>query len=175
VDDLRFPTGRFSSVKRALTSGERAAKIEAIRAAPSKLRAAVAGLSDEQLDTPYRDGGWTVRQVVHHVVDSHLNAYVRCRLALTEENPTIKPYQEKLWAELPDARDLPVEVSLDILTALHARWVALLERLSAEQFRRPFRHPESGDQTIDTMLEVYGWHGAHHEAHITGLRARRSW
>jgi len=175
VDDLRFPTGRFSSVKRPLTPGERAAKIEAIRTAPAKLRSAVAGLNDQQLDTPYRDGGWTVRQVVHHVVDSHVNAYVRFRLALTEDNPTIRPYQEKLWAELPDAKTLPPEASLAILDAVHARWVALLETLGPDQCRRPLRHPDSGDMTVDTMLELYGWHGAHHAAHITGLRSRSGW
>jgi uncharacterized damage-inducible protein DinB len=175
VDDLRFPTGRFASVKRPLTPEERAAKIEAIRATPTRLRSAVAGLSDAQLDTPYRDGGWTLRQVVHHVVDSHVNAYARFRLALTEDNPTIRPYQEKLWAELPDAKTLPVESSLAILEALHARWVALLEALAPEQCRRPLYHPESGDMTIDTLLEVYGWHGPHHTAHVTGLRSRRGW
>jgi uncharacterized damage-inducible protein DinB len=175
VDDLRFPTGRFSSVKRPLTPAERSAKIEAIRGTPARLRAAVAGLSDPQLDTPYRDGGWTVRQVVHHVVDSHLNAYVRCKLALTEENPTIKPYQEKLWAELPDSKTLPVETSLAMLEALHARWVALLDSLGPEHCRRTLHHPESGDMTIDSLLELYGWHGLHHEGHITGLRARMGW
>jgi uncharacterized damage-inducible protein DinB len=175
VDDLRFPTGRFSSVKRPLTREERGAKIEAIRVAPNRLREAVAGLEDGQLDTPYRDGGWTVRQVVHHVVDSHVNAYTRFRLALTEDNPTIRPYQEKLWAELPDAKTLPVEASLAILDALHARWVALLDTLGPEQCRRPLHHPESGDQTIDSLLELYAWHGAHHTAHITGLRSRKGW
>jgi uncharacterized damage-inducible protein DinB len=175
VDDLKYPTGRFSSVKRPLTPDERAAKIDAIRVAPARLRAAVSGLSEAQLDTPYRDGGWTLRQVVHHVVDSHMNAYVRCRLALTEENPTIRPYQEKLWAELPDAKTLPVEASLAILDALHARWVALLKALAPEHFRRTFHHPESGDHTIDSMLELYAWHGAHHTAHVTGLRSRKGW
>ena len=175
MDDLRFPTGRFSSVKRPLTPAERASKIDAIRKTPARLRAAVKGLSDVQLDTPYREGGWTVRQVVHHVVDSHVNAYVRFKLALTEENPTIKPYQEKLWAELPDAKTLPVESSLAILDALHARWVAVLETLGPEQCGRTLKHPESGDMTIDSLLEVYGWHGPHHEAHITGLRARKGW
>lgn len=175
MDDLRFPTGRFSSVKRPLTPAERATKIDAIRSTPARLRAAVKGLSDAQLDTPYREGGWTARQVVHHVVDSHVNAYVRFKLALTEENPTIKPYQEKLWAELPDARTQPVEPSLAILEALHARWVGLLETLAPEQWRRTLHHPESGDMTIDSLLEVYSWHGPHHEAHITGLRARKGW
>jgi uncharacterized damage-inducible protein DinB len=162
-------------VKRPLTPTEREARIDAIRRTPARLRAAVKGLSEAQLDTPYREGGWTVRQVVHHVVDSHVNAYVRFKLALTEENPTIKPYQEKLWAELSDAKTLPVESSLAILEALHARWVALLDTLDPEQFRRTLHHPESGDMTVDSLLEVYGWHGPHHEAHITGLRARKGW
>lgn len=175
MDDPRFPTGRFSSVKRPLTLDERRARIDAIRAAPGRFRTAVAGLSDAQLDTPYRDGGWTVRQVVHHVVDSHLNAYVRFKLALTEQKPTIRPYDEKLWSELPDAKTLPVEVSLAILEALHTRWVALLDALEAEQFGRPLHHPENGDMTLDSLLELYAWHGRHHEAHVTGLRERSGW
>jgi uncharacterized damage-inducible protein DinB len=174
LDDFRYPTGRFSSVKRPLTPAERVTKIDAIRAAPKRIRAAVTGLTDRQLDTPYREGGWTVRQVVHHVVDSHVNAYVRCKLALTEEKPTIRPYDEKLWSELPDAK-MPVEASLAMLDALHARWVALLEALEDEQFVRPFHHPENGDRTLDWMLELYAWHGRHHEGHITGLRERSGW
>jgi uncharacterized damage-inducible protein DinB len=171
---LRYPTGRFASLKRPLTRAERAARVEAIRTAPARLRAAVAGLSDAQLDTPYREAGWRVRQVVHHVVDSHANAYVRFKLALTEDKPTIRPYDENAWAKLPDA-SLPVEVSLAILDALHARWVALLEALTPEQFRRPLYHPESGDMTIDSLLELYAWHGAHHAAHVTSLRTRNGW
>ncbi len=174
-DDLRYPTGRFSSVKRPLTQDERAARTHAIRIHPSKLRTAVAGLGDAQLDTPYRDGGWTVRQVVHHVADSHLNAYIRFKLAITEDKPTVRPYQEKLWAELPDARTLPVEVSLSVLEGIHARWTVLLDSLTPEQFTRPLHHPEMGDITVDTLVELYGWHGAHHVAHITGLRARKGW
>jgi uncharacterized damage-inducible protein DinB len=174
-DDQRYPTGRFSSVKRPLTPAERAASIEAIRVHPKRIRAAVGGLSESQLDTPYRDGGWTVRQVVHHVVDSHTNAYIRFKLAITEDNPTVRPYQEKLWAELPDAKTMPVEASLSILDGIHARWAVLLESLAPEQFRRPLHHPEMGDITIDTLVELYGWHGAHHVAHITGLRARKGW
>lgn len=174
-DDLRYPTGRFSSVKRPLTHAERGARMEAIRIHPTKMRAAVVGLGDGQLDTPYRDGGWTVRQVVHHVVDSHVNAYIRVKLAITEENPTVRPYREKLWAELPDAKSMPVEVSLSILDGIHARWAVLLDSLTPEQFGRALHHPEMGDITIDTLVELYGWHGAHHVAHITGLRARRGW
>lgn len=175
IDDPRYPTGRFASVKRALTRAERASLIDAIRSHPARMRAAVVGLNDEQLDTPYREGGWTLRQVVHHVVDSHTNAYIRFKLAITEDGPTIRPYQEKLWAELPDAKTLPVEASLSILDALHARWVAFLETLTPEQCRRPLRHPEVGDLTVDAMLELYGWHGAHHVAHVTGLRERMGW
>jgi hypothetical protein len=173
--DSRYPIGRFSLVKRPLTREERASGIEAIRAHPANLRTAVAGLGDAQLDTPYRDGGWTVRQVVHHVVDSHANAYIRFKLAITEDTPTIRPYQEKLWAELPDAKTLPVEVSLSILDGLHARWVVLLETLTPEQFQRGLRHPEMGDLTVDALVELYSWHGAHHAAHITGLRERMHW
>jgi hypothetical protein len=174
-EKLRYPTGRFTSVRRRLTPEERAARIDAIRATPARLRAAVTGLDDAQLDTPYRDGGWTVRQVVHHVVDSHTNAYVRFKLAITEDKPTVRTYQEKLWAELPDAKTLPVEISLSILEGLHARWVAFLDALAAEQFARVLHHPEAGDITVDTLLETYAWHGPHHEAHITGLRARKGW
>jgi uncharacterized damage-inducible protein DinB len=175
LDDLRYPTGRFSSVKRPLTAAERASKIQAIREAPQRIRSAVTGLSAAQLDTPYREGGWTVRQVVHHVVDSHVNAYIRFRLALTEDEPTVRPYQEKLWAELPDAKTMPPETSLAILDGVHARWVTLLEALEAQQFQRPLQHPENGPMTLDMLLELYGWHGRHHEAHITGLRERSGW
>ena len=175
LDDLRYPIGRFSSVKRPLTPAERASKIQAIREAPARIRTAVTGLSAAQLDTPYREGGWTVRQVVHHVVDSHVNAYVRFRLVLTEDKPTIRTYKEKLWAELPDAKTLPPETSLAILDGVHARWVALLEALDGQQFQRPLHHPENGDMTVDMLLELYGWHGRHHEAHITGLRDRSGW
>jgi uncharacterized damage-inducible protein DinB len=175
VDIEKYPTGRFASVRRTLTSEERAAGIEAIRVHPAKMRAAVNGLSDSQLDTPYREGGWTLRQVVHHVVDSHTNAYIRFKLAVTEVYPTIRPYNEKAWAELTDARTLPVETSLMILEGLHARWTTLLASLEPEQFNRRLNHPEMGDLTVDMLLELYTWHGAHHVAHITGLRARRGW
>jgi uncharacterized damage-inducible protein DinB len=175
LDDLRYPTGRFSSVKRPLTPAERASKIQAIRETPARMRSAVSGLSAEQLDTPYREGGWTVRQVVHHVVDSHVNAYIRFRLTLTEDEPTVRPYKEKLWAELPDAKTMPPETSLAILDGVHARWVALLEALEPQQFQRPLQHPENGPMTLDMLLELYGWHGRHHEAHITGLRERSGW
>jgi len=175
MDDLRYPIGRFQPTKRPLGSEERRARIEAIRRLPSDLRAAVAGLGDAQLDTPYRDDGWTVRQVVHHVVDSHVNAYVRFRLALTEQHPTVRPYDEKRWAELPDATSLPVEASLAILDALHARWTALLSALDAPAFARTLHHPEAGDHDLDWLLELYAWHGAHHVGHVMGLRQRRGW
>jgi hypothetical protein len=159
-----------------MTDARRAACVTRIAAAPAALRAAVAGLSDAQLDTPYRPGGWTVRQVVHHVPDSHLNAYVRIRLALTEDTPTIKPYEEARWAELPDARSLPVEASLTLLEALHARWVTLLGGLGAADGARRLRHPEHGRlMTVDELIAMYAWHGEHHVAHVTSLRARNGW
>jgi uncharacterized damage-inducible protein DinB len=175
VTDLRYPIGQFS-YDQAMTDARRAECVARIAAAPARLRAAVAGLDEAQLDTPYRPGGWTVRQVVHHVPDSHLNAYTRIRLALTEETPTIKPYEEARWAELPDARMLPVEVSLALLEALHARWVALLEGLDAVAGARQFRHPEHGRlMTVDELLALYAWHGEHHAAHVLGLRTRMGW
>lgn len=173
--DPRYPIGRLETVGRPLSPEERTRRIDLIEAHPERMRAAVEGLTDEQLDTPYRDGGWTVRQVVHHVVDSHLNAYVRFKLAVTEDAPTIGTYEEKEWAELPDAKDAPVEGSLEILEALHRRWVSFLRALEPEDFRRPVRHPEIGELTVDVLLEIYGWHGPHHEAHVTTLRAREGW
>lgn len=175
MDDPRYPNGPFESVGRALTDSERDALIGAIAAHPADMRAAVAGLDDGQLDTPYRDGGWTARQVVHHVVDSHLNSYVRFKLAITEDDATIRTYEEKDWAELPDAKSAPVEGSLALLEALHARWVAFLRALTPEQFRRTIHHPEWGDITVDVLLEIYGWHCSHHESHITRLRERMGW
>jgi DinB superfamily len=175
MDDLRYPIGPFSSVKRVLTNEERRTRIDSIRAHPARMRAAVRGLTDAQLDTRYREDGWTVRQVVHHVVDSHVNAYVRFKLAATEDFPTIRPYEEKLWAELPEAKSAPVEMSLAILDALHARWVAHLEGLGPADFERPLHYPGVGDVTVDLLLELYSWHGRHHEAHITRLRDRSGW
>jgi uncharacterized damage-inducible protein DinB len=159
-----------------MTEARRSHCVERIAATPARLRAAVAGLDDAQLDTPYRPGGWTVRQVVHHVPDSHLNAYTRFRLALTEDTPTIKPYEEARWAELPDARSAPVEPSLMLLDALHARWVALLETLGPVEGARAVRHPEHGRLlTVDELLAMYAWHGEHHTAHVTALRGRMGW
>lgn len=146
-----------------------------IESQPRRLRAAVEDLSDEQLDTPYREGGWSLRQVVHHVVDSHMNAYVRCRLGLTEVEPTVKPYDEARWAELPDARTAPVGVSLELLEALHKRWVMLLRSLPDENFAREYKHPQDGPVRLDKMLAVYDWHGSHHIAHVTALRERMGW
>jgi uncharacterized damage-inducible protein DinB len=172
--DLRYPIGKYE-LKTALTPAERADAIAQIAATPKRLRDAVAGLSHQQFDTPYRPGGWTIRQVVHHVPDSHMNAYVRFKLALTENEPTIKPYEEALWANLQDSNETPVEISLTLLEALHHRWDILLRSLRPEDFSRRLRHPESGMMTLDNMVSHYAWHGRHHVAHITSLREREGW
>jgi len=172
--DLQYPVGRFE-FPREVSSEDRARFIQEIADTPANLRAAVAGLSAEQLDTPYRPGGWTVRQVVHHVPDSHMNSYVRFRLALTEDEPTIKPYDEARWAELPDSRKGRIETSLALLESLHERWVLLLRSLSDGDFRRQFRHPELGAVSLEKNLALYAWHGRHHVAHITSLRERMGW
>jgi DinB superfamily len=172
--DARFPTGKFE-MENDVTPAKRQNAIADIAATPAKLRAAVSGLSDAQLDTPYREGGWTVRQLTHHVADSHMNANIRWRLAMTEIEPTIKPYEEKDWAELADAKTLPVKVSLDLLETLHERWVALIRATKETDFARTFRHPEHGVRTLDWMLFLYAWHGRHHVAHITELRKRKDW
>jgi hypothetical protein len=173
LGDPRFPIGRFSPPASSLP-GVRAAHIQTLRILPERLRAAVAGLTDAQLDTPYRDGGWTVRQVVHHVPDSHMNCYVRFKLALTEDWPTIKGYDEAAWANLPDSR-MPVEISLDLVAALHGRWVALLETLTEDDFQKGYEHPQMGRQNLARVVALYDWHSRHHTAHITSLRARRGW
>jgi hypothetical protein len=172
--DLRYPVGRFRRPE-SLDEAERRRAIDAIAATPAKLRAAVEGLTDAQLDTPYRPGGWTVRQVVHHVPDSHMNAYVRFKLALTEDEPTIKPYDEARWAELADSRETPVETSLVLLERVHERWVILLRSMSDEDFTRRLHHPETGVQRLDQVLALYEWHGAHHVAHVTSLCERMGW
>ncbi len=173
--DLRYPIGPFAESS-AHTAESRARAIAELAACPAALRAAVAGLGDAQLDTPYRDGGWTVRQVVHHLADSHMNAYVRHKLAVTEDNPTIKPYAEAAWAALADAASGDVRGSLDLLAALHERWVRFLRGLAAAQLARTFHHPEAGRQfTLDTSASMYAWHGRHHVAHVTALRRRRGW
>ena len=174
MDDLRYPVGKYHRPDR-LTPDEREAGIAAIATAPAALRAAVAGLSDAQLDTPYRPGGWTVRQVVHHVPDSHSNAYTRFKLGLTEDSPTIRPYEESLWAELPEAKSAPIAPSLAFLEALHVRWVMALTAIRPEEWQRTVVNPESGPYTLDQLLAMYVWHGRHHVAHVTELRRREGW
>jgi hypothetical protein len=162
-------------MERDPTDEERRQAIEQIAEAPMRLREAVRGLSAEQLDTAYRPGGWTIRQVVHHVPDSHMNSYVRFKLALTEEEPIIRPYMEDRWAMLEDSRVTPLETSLALLDALHERWVMLLRLLSTEDFSRTFRHPDLGLVSLGRNTGLYAWHGRHHVAHITGLRERMGW
>lgn len=173
LDSLRYPVGRFQ--KSTIGAAHRAVSIATLRELPSALRQAVAGLGEEQLATPYRDGGWTVLQTVHHVADSHLNAYSRFRLALTQEWPAVFAYDEGKWAELADARTAPLALSSSIVDGVHARWVLLLESLSEADFARGYVHPENGRQTLDEALAVYAWHSRHHTAHITGLRRRNGW
>ena len=174
MDDLRYPIGKLNLQKQA-TPAERQQWLTNIEQAPAKMRAAVNGLTGQQLDTPYRPGGWTVRQVVHHVPDSHLNAYIRLRWALTEDAPLIKAYDEKRWAELIDARTAPIEPSLALLESLHTRWVTLWKSLSDADWQRTFRHPELGELNIIALGSIYGWHSLHHVAHITSLRQRMHW
>lgn len=174
MEDLKYPVGRFDAGAE-VPHIARVKLIDSIAATPRRLRDAVAGMTDTQLDTPYREGGWTVRQVVHHVPDSHLNAYTRFRLALTENGPTIRPYNETLWANLDDAAHAPVDISLDLLDALHRRWTLLLRTLTPEDYQRPLRHPDNGPMTIGTLLRLYEWHGRHHLAHVTGLKSRMKW
>ncbi|MBM3814348.1 MAG: putative metal-dependent hydrolase [Acidimicrobiia bacterium] len=165
MEDLRYPAGKFTPPA-ASTAADRNAQIEGIAGAPAGFRQAIQELPEGGLDKPYRPGGWTARQVVHHVADSHMNSYVRFRLALTEETPTIKPYEESRWAELEDARSAPAEISLQLLDALHDRWVRLLRSLSDRDFQRKLRHPEMGEITLEYMLALYDWHCRHHTAHI---------
>jgi hypothetical protein len=173
IDDLRFPVGPFVEVPADIGVRQRA--VADIAALPARMREAVDGLTDARLDTAYRPGGWTVRQVVHHVADSHMNAFVRLKLALTERAPTIKPYDEKAFAWLADMR-LPVAVSLDLLAAIHARWVAIYASMTDADFSRTFVHPEFAEpQSLDRQVQIYGWHSRHHVAHITALRQRQGW
>lgn len=174
AEALRYPIGPFDFNQRA-TPEKIAAWIGIIEKCPAHVREAVAGLSNDQLDTPYRPEGWTVRQVVHHLPDSHLNSYVRFKLALTEDTPTIRPYFEDRWAELREARTAPVEVSLNLLESLHRRWVLFLRNLEPADFSRNFRHPELGQLNVGLNVGLYAWHGAHHVAHITRLRERMGW
>jgi len=175
MEDLRYPTGRFTPKGEPLTAEERAAFIARIAAVPGELAAAVDGLDDAQLDTPYREGGWSPRQITHHVADSHMNAFVRFKLGLTEDVPTIKPYEQEAWAALGDVRGVAVEASLALVEGLHRRWVSLLRSLTPEDFGRRLAHPEIGEIDLDFLLSLYGWHGHHHVAHIVGLRERRGW
>jgi DinB superfamily len=172
--DPRYPIGVLE-IPAVVTPALRQSAIDTIAETPAKFRAAVRGLNDAQLDTPYRDGGWTVRQVVHHLPDSHVNAYVRLKLALTESAPTIKPYAEEKWARLADSFSTPIEVSFALLESLHTRWVLLLRALTPEDFAKKLVHPEHGEKNVDWLLFVYAWHGPHHTAHVTELRKSRGW
>ncbi len=173
-EELRYPAGRPDR-ELSLTAAERGELIDQIAALPAQLRAAVAGWTDEQLDTPYRPEGWTARQVVHHLADSHIHSYTRFRFGLAEEQPTIKPYNEAIWADLTDARTAPVEWSLQLVESVHRRWVMLLRSLDESAFRRTVLHPENGVMTLDQVVQTYSWHGRHHVAHIAGLARRRGW
>jgi uncharacterized damage-inducible protein DinB len=173
MSDPRYPVGKFVPEENQ-SDARRSELIGQIAETPARLRAAVKGLDEKQLSIPYRDGGWTVRQVAHHLADSHLNAYVRFKLAMTEDFPTVKPYDEKAWAETADTR-VPVEVSLALMDSLHTRWVALLKSMSAADYRRKLKHPELGEVTLERYVGLYAWHGRHHVAHITALRERMKW
>ena len=174
MTDPRYPIGKFSH-DGTLSAGQKQQFLNDIEQAPGQLSAAVKGLTAAQLDTPYREGGWTVRQLAHHVPDSHMNAYVRFKLALTEDEPTIKPYAENLWAQLGDVSATPVETSLCLLDCLHTRWMKLLRAMTAEQWKRTLRHPEQGVMTLERVLALYAWHGRHHVAHVTTLRESKGW
>jgi uncharacterized damage-inducible protein DinB len=173
MSDPRYPIGKFS-YSGPLGAEQKKQHLDDIEQTPARLRNAVRGLSDAQLDTPYRDGGWTVRQVVHHVPDSHMNSYIRFKLALTENGPTIKPYFEDRWADLPDSK-APIENSLVLLESLHHRWTPLLRSLSDADWNRTFSHPELGPMTLEKNLALYAWHGRHHVAHVTNLREKMGW
>ncbi len=174
TEEMSYPIGRWAAPV-TVTPDALADALDRIAALPVRFREAVQPLADHQLDTPYRPGGWTVRQLAHHVPDSHLNAYVRFKLALSEPEPTIRPYDQEGWAALPDTRLAPVRVSLDLLDALHARWVVLLRALTPEQWSRRFHHPETGIQRLDLVALHYAWHGDHHLAHVVRLRDRMGW
>ena len=171
--DPRYPVGRFAPPA-IITPGERTNAITTLAELPEELRNAVDGLSFAQLGTPYREGGWTVRQVVHHVADSHMNALIRVKLSLTEDWPTVKPYDEAAWAKLHDVA-APVEWSLELVESLHARWVMLLQSLNDEQWKRGCNHPQNGPMTVELATLLYAWHSRHHVAHITHLRSRENW
>lgn len=173
--DIRYPVGAFSQPALPLSRMERNSLIADVAQTPERLRRAVTGLSDEQMEVPYRPDGWTSRQVAHHLADSHMNGWIRLKLALTETEPLVWLYDEGEWAKLPDVQETPVETSLDLLESLHRRWVVLWESLSESQFARTLRHPEFGVMRVDQLLALYAWHGRHHVAHITSLRERRGW
>ena len=174
VDDLRYPIGRLQRPDR-FDATERFRAIDAVERTPADLRRALDGLDETQLDTPYRPGGWSVRQVAHHVPDSHMQAYTRLKLALTEHEPTIKPYDEAAWAHMADMQVVPVSTSLALLDALHERWIAVLRAMAPADFARTLVHPENGRMNLDQLLATYAWHGAHHVAHVTRLRERNGW
>ena len=174
TDDLRYPIGTFS-FDPDVTPGTRAKSIAAIREAPALMRAAFKGLGDARLDTPYRDGGWTPRQIAHHVAESHMNAYIRFKLALTESNPTVKPYDENLWAKTADVAREPAATSVALLESLHTRWVTVLETMKPEDFARTVFHPEhQRKMSLDELLQMYAWHGRHHTAHIASVKGAGS-
>jgi uncharacterized damage-inducible protein DinB len=172
--DLRYPVGKWEK-KGPLTHDEREKFIVSVAATPERFKNAVAGLDDNKLNTPYRPGGWTVRQTIHHVADSHMNAFIRMRLGVTEVEPTVKPYDEKMWAELIDSRTAPVDVSLTIIDSVHHRWVMMMRGMREIDFMRSIVHPENGKMTLDDVLALYEWHGRHHSGHITALRQRAGW
>ena len=172
--DPRYPIGKFS-FDGTLTPDQKKQYLQDIEETPTRLRAAVRGLSDQQVNTPYRDGGWTVRQLTHHVPDSHMNAYIRFKLALTEDEPTIRPYMEDRWAELPESKQAPVELSLALLDSLHQRWTMVLKNISETDWKRNLRHPEMGLLSLEKTLALYAWHGRHHTAHVTALREKMGW
>lgn len=175
TNDLRYPVGKFTPPTAPQSRDERRQLVEQIAATPARMREAVAGLSEAQIDTPYREGGWTVRQVVHHVPDSHLNAYTRVKLALTEDQPAIKPYDQAAWAKLNDVTATPIETSLMLLEKLHERWDTILTSMTDADFARTLIHPDHGVVTLDWLISMYSWHGRHHVAHITSLRQRSGW
>ena len=174
MSDVRYPVGHLE-VRKNLNAGDRRALVETIAACPRNLRAAVAGLNEQQLETPYRDGGWTVRQVVHHLPESHMNAYMRLKLALTENEPTVKPYDEAAWANTADVQTTPIEVSMTLLDSLHARWDNIWRSMSDEDFSRKLVHPDHGGVDVNWLVQMYAWHSRHHVAHITALRERSGW
>src|ERR1019366_10004301 len=175
MEDLRYPIGKFDWSKGANSAEDRKRLIDSFAEMPERWKHAVTGLNGKQLDTPYREGGWTVRQVVHHLSDSHMSAYLRYKLGLTEDNPAIPPVKEAAWAELADSRATPVDVSLALVDNLHARWVVLLRSLKAADWERTMTHPQAGLLSLDKLLGLYAWHGAHHVAHITELHKRNQW